>query len=214
MTITPYEPSMFLAILPEISLLVLMGLVLVFDALWPEERRRSLGWLTFGGLLFILVLSIFVARPTAEGTLIFGGMLSHDALSYVLRILFLFGAAITVLFGMDMPNLGTRGEFYVLVLASTLGMMLMAAAADLIMLFLAIETTTIPLYILAGFFFRDDRSTRSGFKYLLFGAMTSAISLYGFTLLFGFSGETNLYAIAEGLQTGKCQLTRSWWRCC
>jgi NADH-quinone oxidoreductase subunit N len=196
---------MFLAILPEISLVVLMGLVLVFDALWSEERRRNLGWLTFGGLMVILVISLLVARPTAEGTLIFGGMLSHDALSYVLRILFLFGAAMTVLFGMDMPNLGSRGEFYVLVLASTLGMMLMAAAADLIMLFLAIETTTIPLYILAGFYFGDDRSTESGFKYLLFGAMTSAISLYGFTLLFGFSGETNLYAIAEGLQAGNVE---------
>lgn len=202
MTVTPYEPAMFLTILPEISLLVLMGVVLVLDALWPDERRRNLGWVTFGGLLVILALSLFVARPTAEGTLIFGGMLSHDAMAYVLRILFLFGAAMTALFGMDMPNLGQKGEFYVLVLASTLGMMLMAAAADLIMLFLAIETTTIPLYILAGFFFRDDKSTESGFKYLLFGAITSALSLYGFSLLFGFSGETNLYLIAEGLQSG------------
>ena len=150
----------------------------------------------------ILFLSIFVARPSSEGELIFGGMLRNDGLAYVLRLLFLFGAAITALLGMDMPNLGRRGEFYVLLLASTLGMILMASAADIIMLFLAIETTTIPLYILAGFFVRDDKSTESGFKYLLFGAMTSAISLYGFSLLFGFSGQTNMYAIAQGLQAG------------
>jgi NADH-quinone oxidoreductase subunit N len=193
---------MFITILPEIAILVLMGLVLIFDAVWDEDRRRGLGWLTFGGLLVILFLSLFVTQPSGEVELIFGGMMAHDSMAYVLRILFLFGAAITALLGMDTANLGRRGEFYVLLLASTLGMMLMAAAADIIMLFLAIETTTIPLYILAGFFVRDDKSTESGFKYLLFGAMTSAISLYGFSLLFGFSGETNLYAIAQGLQAG------------
>ncbi|MFN2196655.1 MAG: NADH-quinone oxidoreductase subunit N [Anaerolineales bacterium] len=202
MSITPYDPSMFLDILPEIAIVVLMGLVLVFDAVWDDDQRRNLGWLTFGGILVILFLSIFVARPSSEGELIFGGMLRNDGLAYVLRLLFLFGAAITALLGMDMPNLGRRGEFYVLLLASTLGMILMASAADIIMLFLAIETTTIPLYILAGFFVRDDKSTESGFKYLLFGAMTSAISLYGFSLLFGFSGQTNMYAIAQGLQAG------------
>ncbi len=203
MTITPYDPSVFLAIVPEISILVVLSLVLLFDAVWQDEQRRNLGWLTFAGLLVTLGLSLTVARPSAEGALIFGGMLRHDNLAYVLRILFLFGAAVTALLGMDTPNLGRRGEFYLLMLASTFGMLLMASAADLIMLFLAIETTTIPLYILAGFFYRDDKSTESGFKYLLFGAMTSAISLYGFTLLFGFSGQTNLYGIASGLASGQ-----------
>lgn len=202
MTITPYNPSMFLAILPEISLLILMGLVLFFDAIWPDERRRSLGWLTFGGLLVTLILTIIFSRPQGDGELIFGGMLRKDSLSFALTLLFLFGSGITALFGMDMLNLGKRGEFYLLTLASTIGMILMASSADMIMLFLAIETTTIPLYVLAGFYFQDDKSTESGFKYLLFGAMTSAITLYGFTLLFGFSGQTNLYAIADGLKSG------------
>ncbi len=80
-----------------------------------------------------------------------------------------------------------------LLLASTIGMCLMASAADLVMLYLAIETTSIPLYVLAGFMLDDEASTEAGFKYLLFGAMTSAIMLYGFSLLFGFSGTTDLY---------------------
>ena len=203
MTITPYEPSMFLAILPEIALLVLMGLVLFFDALWPEERRRNLGWLTFGGILITFVLMLIFSRPGPDPSLIFGGMLRVDSIAFVLNFLFLFGAAITALFSMDIPALGQRGEFYILMLASTIGMMLMASAADMIMLFLAIETTTIPLYVLAGFFYRDDKSTESGFKYMLFGAMTTSITVYGFSLLFGFSGQTNLYAIAQGLQSGQ-----------
>ncbi len=124
-------------------------------------------------------------------------MVRDDWLRFVFRMLFLFGAAITSLFAMDIEHLGRRGEFYLLLLASTLGMNLMASAGDLVMLYLAIETTSIPLYVLAGFFRGDDKSTESGFKYLLFGALTSTIMLYGFSLLYGFGGTTSLYTLAE-----------------
>src|SRR5574337_968582 len=79
----------------------------------------------------------------------------------------------------------------------------MAQASDLIMLYLALETTSIGLYVLAGFLRDDDKSTESGLKYFLFGAATSTVMLYGFSLLFGYTGETNLYAIADALQAGK-----------
>lgn len=181
-----------LAILPEILILILAGFVLVLDAVWPEGRRRNLGWLTFGGLAFILATAILVAIPQGSKTSVLGGMVSYDWMSFAMKLVFIFGAAITCLFAMDTPKLGSRGEFYVLLLVSTIGMNLMAAADDLIMLYLAIETTSIPLYILAGFFRRDQKSTEAGFKYMLFGAMTSAVMLYGFSLLFGLTGTTNL----------------------
>jgi NADH-quinone oxidoreductase subunit N len=79
-------------------------------------------------------------------------------------------------------------------------MNLMAAAGDLVMLFLSIETASIPLYVMAGFMKEDDKSTESGFKYLLFGAMTSAVMLYGFSLMYGFSGTTDIYALAEAFR--------------
>ena len=104
---------------------------------------------------------------------------------------------------MDHEKVGRRGEAYILLLASTIGMSLMASAADLIMLYLAIETTSIPLYVLAGFMLSDDRSTEAGFKYLLFGAMTSAVMLYGFSLLYGFTGTTNFYALADAFKAGQ-----------
>ena len=110
---------------------------------------------------------------------------------------------ITALLSVDMPEIGRRGEYYLLMLVSMMGMCLMASSADLIMLYLAIETTSIPLYILAGFLTKDDKSTESGFKYLLFGAMTSAIMLYGFSLLYGYAGTTNIYEIAAGVQAGQ-----------
>ena len=197
--------TMILAILPEILLLVLAGLVLLFDAtIWPdaEGRRRNLGWLVAGGSVLILVLSLILASPDGSNELVWGGMLRHDWMGFIFKMVFIFGAAITALFAMDVEGLGKRGEFYLLLLVSTIGMNLMASSSDLIMLYLAIETTSIPMYILAGFFKQDDKSTEAGFKYLLFGAMTSAIMLYGFSLLYGFSGVTGIYQLAEVIQTG------------
>jgi NADH-quinone oxidoreductase subunit N len=177
---------------------VLGLLVLLFDVLWKEEKRRNLGWLVAGGLAAIFVASLLVARP-AEPQSVFGGMLRFDWLGFSFKMLFIFGAAITALFMMDVEKLGRRGQAYLLLLASTLGMCLMASAADLVMLYLAIETTSIPLYILAGFLLDDEHSTEAGFKYLLFGAMTSAVMLYGFSLLYGFSGATSLAAFTGNL---------------
>jgi NADH-quinone oxidoreductase subunit N len=190
------------AILPEILILVLAGFVLLFDALWPDERRRSLGWLTAGGLALILAISVTVARPGDDPQSLFGGMIRNDWLGFVFQMVFLFVAAITCLFAMDVENLGTKGEFYLLLLVSTIGMNLMASAGDLVMLYLAIETTSIPLYVLAGFVVNDDKSTEAGFKYLLFGALTSTVMLYGFSLLYGFSGTTSLYDLANKIHLG------------
>src|SRR4030067_123818 len=198
MSIQNFEPTMILAILPEILLVVLAGFILAFDAIWKPEEKRNLGWLTAGGLLLVIVVTLLVAHPQAEGRLVFGGMIRHDWLGFAFNILFMFAAAITALFAMDMKGVGQKGEFYLLMLISTMGMSLMAASADIIMLYLAIETTSIPMYILAGFMTHDDKSTESGFKYLLFGAAASTVMLYGFSLLYGFSAQTNIYQIALG----------------
>ncbi len=194
--------TVILPILPEILLLALGILVLVLDPFWKDENRRlNLGWLTAGGLFLILAVSLAVARPGEEAALVFGGMLRDDWLGFVFKMFFLFGAAITALFMMDVEGVGRRAESYLLLLAATLGVNLMASAADLVMLYLAIETTSIPLYILAGFLTGDEKSTESGFKYMLFGALTSAVLLYGFSLIYGFSGETGLYALAASFPT-------------
>ena len=201
MFIERYDPSMLLAILPEIGLLLLAGIVIAYDAIWKPEQRRWLGWITAGGLLVIFVLALLVARPGDAPRFIFGSMLRHDWFGFALKLLFIFGAAITALFSLDHEGVGRHGEFYALLLISTLGMNLMASAADIIMLYLAIEMTSIPLYILAGFLTKDQKSTEAGFKYLLFGAATSAILLYGFSLLYGFGGTTNLYILAGNFYT-------------
>ncbi len=197
MELTAFTPSMFLAILPEIGLIVLGAIILTLDLVLRGSSRRMLGWITAGGLLVVTVLALIFARPAETPQLIFGGMLRLDGLAFVFRLIFLIGAAVTSLFMVDQDEYGQEGEFYALILVATLGMNLMASSANLIMLYLAIETTSLPLYIMAGYMTRDPKSTEAGIKYFLFGAMTSAFMLYGFSLLYGFSGTTNLYAIAE-----------------
>ena len=193
------SPEMLLAILPEISLLVVVAVVFITDLLLAERSRGALAGITAAGLAVTLALTIIFAVPGAEGELMWGGMLRHDWLAFVFKLLFLVAALLTTLFTIGWKPIWHKGEFYVLLLTSTIGMTLMAASADLIMLFLSIETTSIPLYVMAGFMTRDDKSTEAGFKYLLFGAVTTGVMLYGLSLLYGFAGTTNLYEMAAGI---------------
>src|SRR5512147_1877502 len=200
-----FTPTTFASILPEILILVLGMLVLVIEPFWKEEKRRNVGWLTAGGLLAAMVISFLFGRP-GDPTTTLGGMVRFDWLGFFFKLLFMFAGAVTALLLMDNEKVGSRGEAYLLMLASLIGMNLMASAADLIMLYLAIETTSIPLYVLSGFMLADEKSTEAGFKYLLFGALTSTVMLYGFSLLFGFAGTTNIYKLAGMFQNGDLSL--------
>jgi NADH-quinone oxidoreductase subunit N len=200
-----FTSTLFASILPEILILLISLLVLVVEPFWKEEKRRNVGWLTAAGLLAAILISLIFARP-GDPVSTLGGMVRFDWLGFFFKMLFMFAGAATALLLMDNEKVGHRGEAYLLLLASLLGMNLMAASADLVMLYLAIETTSIPLYVLAGFMLGDDKSTEAGFKYLLFGALTSTVMLYGFSLIFGFTGTTDLYQLAGMLQAGNLSL--------
>ncbi|NOR89497.1 MAG: NADH-quinone oxidoreductase subunit NuoN, partial [Anaerolineales bacterium] len=202
MSIASFEPSTLLIVLPEILLLVLAGIILIVGLTSQRSSGLLLSWLTALGLTGILIITLLFGRPGESEVLIFGGMLRHDWLAFSFKVLFLFAAAMTALLSADVEGVEDRGEYYALLVIATLGMSLMASSADLIMLFLAIETTSIPLYILAGFKKGDDKSTEAGLKYFLFGALTSAVMLYGFSLLYGFSGDTNIYRLSEAMHAG------------
>lgn len=197
---------MILAIIPEFGLLLLVVVILVLDLSQRKDIKKALGWVVLAGLAVVAALSVALAMPGAKPLLLWGGMLRLDGAGFVFRMVFLMGAAITTLFAIENEDLGQRGEFYILLLISTMGMSLMASSADLIMLYLAIETTSIPLYVLAGFLKGDSKSVEAGIKYLLFGAMTSAVMLYGFSLLYGFTGTTQIYKLAEMIGTGAIPL--------
>ena len=194
-----FDPSMLLAVLPEFTLIVLAGLILVLDVLWRDRETTNLGWVTAGGILVAAILGVIFSQPGSEPKLILGGMLSQDWPTFVFRMLFLLGGALTALIATDRPS-SHYGEFCALIVVAVLGMNLMASSANLVMLYLAIETTSLPLYILAGFKVLDQKSVEAGIKYLLFGAMSSAVMLYGFSLLWGFTGEAGLNALPAAIQ--------------
>ncbi len=198
------------AIAPEIGLVITAIVLLALDsgvpfvyAGLPESRRKGLALVTAASLIMTALVSVAVWSPTPETTgLYWGGMIRYDVLALVFKVMILFAGGITALIAVDSEGVGNKGEFYLIMVVSTLGACLISGAADLIMLFVALETTTIPLYVLAGFKRNDNRSSESGMKYFLFGSFASAILLYGLSLLYGFSGQTNLYAIAEYLSSG------------
>lgn len=195
-----------LAILPEILLTVLVVALLILDAVWPESRRRQIGIIGGIAILGILAVTLVFSVPQTgdlESQLLWGGMIRHDTLTQIFRTMVLLAGSLTCFMSVDVVSVNRQGGYFALISVATLGASLMSAASDLIMVFLALETTSITLYMLAGFIRNDDRSAESGLKYFLFGAFTSAITLYGFSLLYGFSGQTNIYLIAEGLTSGQ-----------
>jgi len=201
-----FTSTMITSILPEILILTIGILVLVVEPFWKEEKRRNVGWLVAGGLFASMIICLLFGRP-GQSVSTLGGMVRFDWLGFFFEMLFMLAAALTALLFMDNDKIGHRGEAYLLLLASLIGMNLMAVSGDLVMLYLAIETTSIPLYVLSGFMLADAKSTEAGFKYLLFGALTSTVMLYGFSLVFGFTGTSNIYALGKMLQTGGLSVT-------
>ncbi len=183
-----------LPILPELIILAAAVLVLCLAPFFKQHAslRTFLGWFTIISLLAALVLTALFGRPS-EPTTVLGGMVRFDWLGTLLKLFLLAAGIVTALFFMDADQLKSRAEAYLLLLAGLIGMCLMVSAADLVMLYLAIEMTSIPMYILAGFMKENEKSVESGFKYMLFGAFTSALLLYGFSLLYGLTGTTSFY---------------------
>jgi NADH-quinone oxidoreductase subunit N len=187
------------SIAPEVGLTILAMVVLFLDLYLPESQRRNISYVAGVGLALLAITPLIPGwAPPADGNLLFwGGMVRHDVLSQIFKVMILLAASITAFMSIDVKDIGRKGEFYLIIIISTLGACLLSAAADLIMLFLALETLSIPLYILATFKRDDARSSESGMKYFLFGSFASAIMLFGLSLLYGFTGQTNLYLIAD-----------------
>ncbi|CAG1771548.1 partial NADH-quinone oxidoreductase subunit N, partial [uncultured bacterium] len=206
MTLTPEQLTQGLvAVLPEILLLVLGFLVITADLFMRRQtNRRALAYLSIAGLLGVLIVIGLQTVPLMGGAApavepVLGGMVRVDLTVQLFRIMFTVAALLTCVISLDFNPIKHNGEYYGLLIFSALGMGMMAASNDIIMLYVGLETTGIALYMLAGFM-RDTRpSSEAGLKYFLFGAFTSTILLYGLSLLFGFTGQTSYPAIAVEL---------------
>ncbi len=177
--------------------------VMVLDLCFSANRRPNLAYLGCAGLLVTMLLLI---RDFGGPEQAVGEMLIVDDLSRFLHLTFLLVALLTLLVSvhyLDREEIPHGGEYYALVLFGTLGMMVMASATDLIMIFLGLETLSIPLFILSGFLRSRPGSNESALKYLLLGALASAFLLYGIALLYGATGSTRLARIAAHVSRGE-----------
>ncbi len=185
-------------ILPLIFLVVWACALLLVDLFIPKGRKGWTPLLAAVGLAAALGLTL--AHAGQEGTA-FSGMVVLDGFSTFLNVLFLATGLLSIALAYGyLRRMGIeRGEYYALLLFSVTGMMLMAQAADLIIIFLALELLSIPLYVLSAFARSQLNSEEAGLKYFLLGAFSSGFVVYGIALVFGATGTTRLVDILSSL---------------
>ena len=188
-------------ILPILILFATGILILLLDAFAPRGRKGRLAALALAGVLLAM---IGWWRPLPVERELFGGMLFADSFGFFFDGLFLATAALIILFSagtLDRDRIDL-GEYYALLLFSVTGMMLMARAANLIMLFLGLEVLSIAIYILVGMPRHERKANEACLKYFLLGAFSSGFFLYGMTFIYGASGSLSLAAMAAAFGQG------------
>ncbi|WP_448871684.1 NADH-quinone oxidoreductase subunit N [Desulfobulbus propionicus] len=185
-------------ILPEL-LLVGIAVMLIGCDLFLPRQRQLLPWLTVVGCLAALAM-VLGSRPTMA----FGGMFLVDGYATVFKTICLGAVILTTLMSEHFCRIiGLRqGEYYSLMVLSLVGMLLMASAGDLMVLYLGLELMALPVYALVGLHKKDGRTSEAAIKYYLMGGFASALLLFGFSLLYGLTGTTEIAQIAELISAG------------
>jgi len=195
---------------PELSLaLVAMGVMLVdlfVKRLTVTVTAALIGLIIPLGFAIsqVFLVGPLVANHTLPSNQAFFGMFIADQYAIFFDIIFLIIAAVMILSSYSYVGkyVKANGEFYTLLLFSVTGMMLMASTTELLSIYISLELTSIPLYVMAGLLRTGERSAEAAVKYVLLGAMSSAILLYGFALLYGLTGTTDLTSIAGSIKNG------------
>src|SRR5438552_9157916 len=189
---------------PELSLILLALVVMMVDLF--IKRRIVTVTVALVGLIIPVAFAITQALTLDFSVAhhAFFNMLVVDQYAIFFQILFLIIAAVMILASYSYVGKYVKadGEFYTLMLFSVVGMMLLASTGELISIYISLELTSFPLYVMAGLIRENERSAEAAVKYVLLGAMSSAILLYGFALLYGLTGTTDLMGIATLIKNG------------
>jgi NADH-quinone oxidoreductase subunit N len=192
----------YIRILPELVLSIFGMIVMVVDPLLdPDTSHQSLGTIALSGALTALAATFWMARYPGVA---FWNMVRVEPFSVFFHVLVIAIAAVAILSSFDYLRVQRirAGEYYGLILFGTVGMCLMSSAIELVLIFIALEISSISTYILAGFRRREASSSESSLKYFLLGSFATAFFLYGVALMFGATGSTNLDAISLALRSG------------
>ncbi len=154
-------------------------------------------------LLGLLITGYFVAEQFGMSAYAFvtppsnAGMLSVDAFGAFFKMIVVISTLFIVLFSLTSSEIigceDRHGEYYTLMLGMVLGMFLMSSATDLILIYLSVELLSLSSYVLAGFVKTRDRSSEASLKYIIYGGVASGIMLFGISIIFGLTGNTNLF---------------------
>jgi NADH-quinone oxidoreductase subunit N len=187
---------------PEVLLSLVAMAVLTLDFAAPRGSRDWLGHLSVAGVLGTLLI---LFRQWGTTRTAFSGQYVSDPFALFFKVVILVSATLILLMSIGYLKAEgvDKGEFYGLVLFSAVGMMLMASAVDLLIMYVGLETMSICIYVLAGFLKRERRSNEAALKYLLMGGFSSAVILYGMVMLYGLTGATGLREIASALTADK-----------
>lgn len=190
------------AIAPELALSATILLVIVYDLLLRREHSHRSGWVAMIGVGVSLLLAV---RQWGEfggsvtGVSAFSSVVVVDRFGLLFKILFL--AATIVVIGMSLLSGELwrirAGEYYSLLLTATLGSSFMVSSANLLMLFLALETLSLSSYVLAGYRKGNRQAAETALKYVLFGSVASGVLIYGLSILYGLAGSLQFDAVAE-----------------
>jgi NADH-quinone oxidoreductase subunit N len=189
--------------LPEIVVLATAFVVLFVDLFTQAPRKSLLGYIALAGLA---VAGGALALTPQSGAM-FGGRFELDAVGWWFKLIFLLAAAVTVALSMDDPDetralkmrpIQSPGEYFCILLFVIVGMLFLVSARDLATLYVSLELATIPLFAMAAWR-RDHQAGEAGLKYMVLGAASSALMLFGMSLLYGLSGSTGLTEIARAL---------------
>jgi NADH-quinone oxidoreductase subunit N len=196
----------YIRILPELILSVFGIVVMVLDPLVDEEKsQKLLGFIALGGAVAGLLATWYMAQSPG---LAFSNMVKVDDFSVFFHFLVIGIAAVVILSSFEYMAVQRirAGEYYALILFGVVGMALMSSAIELVLIFIALEISSISTYILTGFRRNEASSSESSLKYFLLGSFATAFFLYGVALMFGATGFTNIDLISQKLQAGPVQL--------
>src|SRR5215204_122759 len=182
------------ALAPEIILVLGINLVLLIDLMLEDSKKWAIATVTGFVCLAAFIPVVTLAVVGDDSRSMFDGRYVVDNYALILKALFLLTAYVVILMSQNELEEGGyyQGEFYVLLLCSVLGMVMMASSRDLVSIFVALELLSIPAYMMAAWRKRDVKSNEAGVKYYLLGVFASAVLLYGMSLLFGATGSTLL----------------------
>src|SRR5450759_423044 len=196
----------YMRILPELVLSIFGMLIMVVDPLLDEESsHQSLGTIALIGTLAALASTFWMAQYPGTA---FWNMVRVEGFSVFFHFLVIAIAAVVVLSSFEYLKVQRirAGEYYGLILLGSVGMMLMSSAVELVLIFIALEISSISTYVLAGFRRRALGSVEASIKYFLLGSFATAFFLYGVALTYGATGSTSIYPIAAVLRNGATPL--------